>query len=144
LGNDFNIDEVEEKESLDSNYFLKDKGIVWFMAICACFTKFSTWGSNASFGVFLNYYLDHQNFANATKYDYALIGGLVVFCAQFLAPFAALAYNIIGFRLMMTIGVVLQNLGYILASFATELWQLYLTQVLLVGLSFVCIFIPAI
>lgn len=44
LGNDVNIENVEENESLESNYSSMDKGIAWVMAICACLTKFSTWG----------------------------------------------------------------------------------------------------
>lgn len=139
-----NLNDPEvESDYNDSKYPPKDKGIAWIMAICACLAIFSTWGSNASYGVFLNYYMANETFANASKYDYALIGGLVMFCAQFLAPIAALAYKIVGFRLMMAVGVILQTLGYILASFSTKLWQIYLTQGLLIGVSFVCIFIPA-
>ena len=144
-----NTRNTEEEKSItaedesDTDGPRQDSGMAWVMAICSCLAIFSTWGSNAAYGVFLNYYIANDTFPNASQYDYALIGGLVMFCAQFLAPLAALAYNIVGFRILMAIGVVLQTLGYILASYSTKLWQLYCTQGLLVGLSFVCIFIPA-
>ncbi|CAN3377362.1 hypothetical protein DIURU_003393 [Diutina rugosa] len=120
-----------------------DTGYAWFMAVCGLLAVFSTWGSNASFGVFLNFYTSHDTFPEAGKYDYALIGGIVMFCAQFLAPFSILIYQVVGHRPLMILGVCLQTAGYILASFATRLWQLYLTQGLLVGLSFVMVFLPA-
>lgn len=43
----------------------------------------------------------------------------------------------------MTAGVVLMAGGYIAASFAKEIWQLYLTQGLLVGMGIGLIFIPS-
>jgi hypothetical protein len=60
------------------------------MAICGRLAIFSTWGSNTSHGVFLNYYLSNQTLANTKEYDYAFIRGLVMFFAQFLAPIATL------------------------------------------------------
>lgn len=45
---------------------------------------------------------------------------------------------------VMSVGLVLISGGYIAASFATEIWHLYLTQGLLVGLGIGSIFIPAI
>lgn len=120
-----------------------DTGYAWFMAVCGLLAVFSTWGSNASFGVFLSYYTSHNTFPEAGKYDYALIGGIVMFCAQFLAPFSILIYQVVGHRPLMVLGVCLQTAGYILALFATRLWHLYLTQGLLIGLSFVMVFLPA-
>lgn len=119
-----------------------DGGYGWVIAICVMLTMFSTWGSNAGYGVFLNYYISSGKFEGASEYDYALIGGIVVFLAQGLAPFSVLAYKIFGFYTLCYAGVVIQTLGYILASFATKLWQLYLTQGVLIGISFVMIYIP--
>ncbi|EMG46492.1 hypothetical protein G210_3260 [Candida maltosa Xu316] len=120
-----------------------DTGLAWVMAFCAMMTMFATWGGNAAYGVFLNYYLTHDTFLEATEYDYALIGGMVVFLANFLSPISALLYKIFGFKVICFIGVVFQTAGWILASFATKIWHLYLTQGVLVGISFSLIFIPA-
>ena len=43
----------------------------------------------------------------------------------------------------MTTGVILMAGGYVAASFAKEIWQLYLTQGLLVGIGIGSMFIPA-
>ena len=79
----------------------------------------------------------------ATKYDYALVGGIIVFLANVLSPISALLYKIFGFRTICLIGVVFQTAGWILASVSTKLWQIYLTQGVLVGVSFLLIFIPS-
>lgn len=119
-----------------------DGGYGWISALCAMLAAFSTWGSNAGYGVFLNYYLSSNSFPGATPYDYALIGGIVVFLAQVLAPLSVLGYKMFGFYTLSYCGIVIQTCGYILASFATELWQIYLTQGVMIGLSFLLIFIP--
>lgn len=140
---DASADEEEgehgDKEDIDEP---PDGGYGWVAAFCAMMAAFSTWGANAGYGVFLNYYLSTDTFPGGGAYDYALIGGLVVFLAQVLAPFSALAYKILGFYTLCFIGIFLQTCGYILASFATKLWQIYLTQGVLVGVSFLLIFIP--
>ncbi|CUM51185.1 unnamed protein product [Debaryomyces tyrocola] len=131
--------ETRDKEDIDEP---PDGGYGWVAAFCAMMAAFSTWGANAGYGVFLNYYLSSNTFPGGGAYDYALIGGIVVFLAQVLAPFSALAYKILGFYTLCFIGIFLQTCGYILASFATKLWQIYLTQGVLVGISFLLIFIP--
>lgn len=130
------IHSVEEKE------LQPDEGIAWVMAVICALSMFSTWGSNASYGVFLNYYTTNDTFANATMYDYALIGGIVIGFAQGLAPFSAVLYNILGIRYMILIGVIIQTIGYVLSSFLTKLWHLFMTQGVLIGISFNFVFIP--
>lgn len=135
-------DDNDEKEEFQ-NGPPPDTGYSWIVAICAMLMVFSTWGSNAGYGVFLNFYINNGTFAGATNYDFALIGGIVVFLAQFLAPYAALAYKVLGIKITCTIGIIMQFVGYILASFATKLWHLYCTQGLIVGISFSLLFIPS-
>lgn len=119
-----------------------DKGYAWVVALCGTLAIFATWGANAGYGIFLNYYLSNNTFPGATKYDFALIGSLVFFCGLALSPVAALLYNVFGFRILIIIGIILQTAAYIMASFATQLWQLYLTQGILVGVALVIIFLP--
>lgn len=122
----------------------KDEGWrTWLMALVILLAFFSSWGANSLYGIFLNYYTSSNTFPEATKYDFALIGGIVVGFAQGFAPLSALLVRILGLRVVLILGVVLQTAGYILASFATKIWQLYLTQGVLVGASFACIYLPA-
>lgn len=135
------IDDLENNHSLLSDPSL-DSGYSWIIAVCGLLSIFATWGANAGYGIFLNYYINNNSFPNATKYDFALIGSLIFFCGLSLSPVAALLFNIFGFRYLMICGVFLQTLGYILASFSTKLWQLYITQGCLIGVSLVMVFLP--
>lgn len=120
----------------------KDRGIAWVMALCSMLMVFATWGANAGFGVFLNYYTSHHQFPGATQYDFALIGGIIVFLAQSLAPFSGFVCQMIGSTPLFVVGIIVQTGAYVGASFATQIWHLYLAQGVFVGLSFVMLFIP--
>lgn len=115
----------------------------WVVLFCVWLIMFSTWGCNSGFGVFLAFYLNENTFPGATKYDYALIAGLTVCLGQGFSPFVMVVMRIIGIRGTMIIGAALMIAGFILASFATKLWQLYLTQGVLNGASISFAFVPA-
>lgn len=120
-----------------------DGGYGWVVASCVCLIMFSTWGCNSGFGVFLAFYLNENTFPGATKYDYALIAGLTVALGQGLSPVVMVFVRLIGIKSTLLFGTVLMLSGFILASFATQLWQLYLTQGVLGGASISFIFVPA-
>ena len=120
-----------------------DGGYGWVSALCTFLTMFSSWGCNSSFGVILAFYLNNTSFPNANKYDYALIAGMTVFFGQVCAPFVMILMRVIGFKVTMIIGLFLNLAAFLLASFATKLWHLYITQGFLFGVSLSLIFIPA-
>lgn len=119
-----------------------DEGFAWIIAIIAMLSVVSTWGPNSGYGVFLQYYTAHDTFAGGDMYDYALVGSMDICLAQALAPLATLLYQLFGLKITVGIGLVLQSSGYILASFSTKLWHLYLTQGVLVGTSFCLVYMP--
>lgn len=129
----------EESEEL-LEYPVDGKFALW-QAFLAMLLLFLTWGANASFGVFLNFYMSHSTFPGATNYDFAIIGGIVVLLAQGLAPISWFLITMFGHTAVLLTGVFLQLAGYILASFSTQLWQLYCCQGVLVGASFSFLFI---
>lgn len=118
-------------------------GYSWVIALAALLATFATWGANASFGIFLDFYMQHGEFPGATKIDYALIGGTVMFLAQVCAPISSFLSRVLGPQWVIAIGCVIQTVGYILASFSTKFWQIYMTQGVMIGFSFLMIFIPA-
>lgn len=119
-----------------------DGGFAFWQAFLAMLMVFLTWGANAAFGVFLNLYLHNLMFKNATMYDFALLGGLVVCLANFLCPFTVLLVKVFGQTAVLLLGITIQTAGYLLAAQCTEFWQLFLCQGVMVGLSFALIFIP--
>lgn len=133
--------ESTHEESEEIREFPVDGKFAIWQAFLAMLLLFLTWGANASFGVFLNYYMSHSLFPGATNYDFAIIGGIVVLLAQGLAPISWFLITMFGHTTVLLIGVVLQITGYILASFSTQIWQLYCCQGVLVGASFSFLFI---
>ncbi|KAL3229724.1 putative transporter ESBP6 [Nakaseomyces bracarensis] len=120
-----------------------DGGYGWVCVLCVFLAMFSTWGCNAGFGIFLGFYFNNDTFPGATKYDYALIAGLTGALGQGMAPFAMILMRLFGIKGAMLIGDALLLSGFLLASYATKIWQLYLTQGVLAGCSIAVASVPA-
>ena len=97
-----------------------------------------------TYGVYLSNYLATDYFPGATPLDYAFIGGIEFGAAMLIAPLCTILTRELGRKYVMSAGVVFMSGGFIAASFAKEIWQLYLSQGLLVGLGIGSLFIPAI
>ena len=67
--------------------------------------------------------------------DYAFIGGIEFGAAMLISPACTVLTREIGRTAVMTAGVVFIAGGFIAASFAKQIWQLYLSQGLCVGLG---------
>ncbi|KAK6460387.1 monocarboxylate transporter [Scheffersomyces coipomensis] len=143
LSDDFKPETVRPEDEVVEGEHPIDGWFSILMSLCTMFLIVSCWGVNSAYGVFLDFYLSSGQFPGATQYDFALIGGLVVFLAQFLAPVSIIAFKIFGFKRVALFGVTIQTIAYILASFATKIWHLFLTQGVLVGISFAFVFLPA-
>jgi len=102
-----------------------------------------TWGIAASYGVYLSHYLAENTFSGATPLDFALVGGLEFAMAMLGAPLVTIICRKAGLRPTMSGGVILQTLGFMLASLsAGRIWVLYLTQGVLIGLGISFTFVP--
>ncbi|MCJ1367174.1 hypothetical protein MMC16_006306 [Acarospora aff. strigata] len=121
-----------------------DGGYGW-VQVGACFTvNCFTWGQVASYGVYLSYYLSSNAFPEARPLDYAFIGGFNFALAMLAAPLVTVVARKLGTRAPMAIGVVIQTAGFVSASFAGRVWQLYLSQGLLIGVGLGFIYVPSI
>lgn len=134
--------EQDESDNDNSSHSPPDKGYAWVVVISVFLVMFTTWGCNSAFGVFLSYYLSNNTFPGATKYDYALIAGFPVALCRLLTPMAVFLMNVIGIKPTMAIGCVIMLLGFLWASFAKTLWELYMTQGVLIGISMALISVP--
>lgn len=133
-------DSDEEKQN--SGYPPQDEGYAWVIVVSVFLVMFTTWGTNSAFGVFLSYYLSNNSFDGATKYDYAIIAGFPVALCQLFTPVSIFIMRVIGMKQTVAIGCVLMLLGFLWASFATHLWELYLTQGILTGISMALVSVP--
>lgn len=135
MGRDDVSEETQDDHPIDGIF-------AFWQAMLVLLQIFSTWGVNAAFGVFLNFYLGSDAFPGASMYAYALMGGVVVCLAQSLAPISVLLVKLFGQSQVLAVGILIQTLGYMLASICTEFWQIFLCEGVMAGLSFTMIFIP--
>ena len=90
-------------------------------------------GYDKAYGVFLDYFLAEGLYPNASPFDYALIGGLSVSMALIITPLINTSTRKLGTRPTLSIGLTLFTASLIGASFATEVWHLYLSQGVCIG-----------
>ena len=105
-----------------------DGGYGWVCVACVFWINACTWGINSSYGVFLQNYLNNDYFPGATSLDYAFIGGLSIAMALLVAPLSTYLDRRYGTRPVLAVGTVLEAGSLIGASFATRIWQLFLSQ----------------
>ncbi|GAB7341220.1 hypothetical protein MBLNU457_7504t1 [Dothideomycetes sp. NU457] len=124
---------------------IPDGGYGWICVLGVFILNGFTWGVAASYGVYLSHYLSSHTFPSASPLDYALIGGLEFAIAMLLAPLVTIITKALGLRRTLSLGVLAQSLGFVLASFAADrVWVLYLTQGALVGVGIGFLFTPSV
>ncbi|KAK5172445.1 hypothetical protein LTR04_005079, partial [Oleoguttula sp. CCFEE 6159] len=85
-------------------------------------------GYGWSYGVFLAHYLDTKTFRGASSLDFAFVGGLSISQALLVSPIATICTRLYGTRTTLLIGVFFETVSLIGASFAKEIYQLFLSQ----------------
>ncbi|KAH3676178.1 hypothetical protein WICMUC_002200 [Wickerhamomyces mucosus] len=131
---------ISTKTTIDE---YRDGGYGWVTVLSAWLVMFNTWGNSASSGVYLSYYISNDVFPGATSKDFAYLAGSVVCCGQIFAPFALISSSFFGLKATMFGALVLHFIGFILASFATKLWHLFVCQGVLIGISYAFMFVPS-
>jgi MFS family permease len=141
----------ETSEALEPNSQLPDSsidsappdgGYGWVCTVAAATINAHSWGFNSAYAVFLAYYLNNNIFPGTTSLQYALVGSLSLTCLMLISPVATLAVGKIGIRATMMCGVVLETASLLCASWASQIWHLFLTQGLVFGMGLGLIFIP--
>jgi MFS family permease len=110
-----------------------DGGYGWVCVACNFFINGHTWGINSTYGVFLGYYLSTDYFPNTSALAYAFIGGLSISQAVMIAPLATHIIHLFGNKVCLHIGIFLETLGLLGASFSTQKYQIILAQGLCFG-----------
>ncbi|THV80498.1 MFS general substrate transporter [Aureobasidium pullulans] len=137
-----NLQRVEQLE-IEEEDVPPDGGYGWICVASCSMINFFSWGVVASYGVYLSHYLADSVFPNASSIDFAFIGGFNFSMAMIVSPIVTISTRKYGKYLTMSIGIAFQTAGFIGASFAIRIWQLYLTQGLLVGFGIGFLYIPS-
>ncbi|GMM33521.1 hypothetical protein DASC09_008460 [Saccharomycopsis crataegensis] len=117
----------------------------WMCVFSYFMTSFICWGGNTAFSIYLSNYLEHNTF-NASAVDYATIGGLAFGVGFVFAPVNTYLVGITSANFVVFFGGLLQFVALFTSSYCKEIWQLYLSQGVLMGfgLALVSTPIPAI
>ncbi|CAF9905442.1 MAG: hypothetical protein ALECFALPRED_000617 [Alectoria fallacina] len=121
-----------------------DGGYGWVCVASVFIVNGFTWGVTASYGIYLAYYLSANIYPDASSIDFAFIGSLNFSMAMLVAPVVTILARKFGTQTPMLIGALLLGAGYISASFARRVWQLHLSQGMLVGFGVGFVSIPSI
>ncbi|RMZ80475.1 hypothetical protein DV737_g2996, partial [Chaetothyriales sp. CBS 132003] len=105
-----------------------DGGFGWVCVLCNFFINGHTWGVNSTYGVFLGYYLSHDFFPGTTALTYAFIGGLSISMAMVVAPLATHVIHVYGTWTCLHLGILLETLALLGASFSKQKYQIILSQ----------------
>ncbi|KAK3725155.1 hypothetical protein LTR37_000666 [Vermiconidia calcicola] len=116
----------------------------WVNTICSAMINAHTWGLNSSYGVFLAFYLRNDTYPGATPLEYAFVGSLSISVAMIISPVATTTTRFFGTHVTLFIGVALEAVSLIAASFATKIWQLFLSQGICFGLGMGFLFIGSV
>ncbi|ONH70496.1 putative transporter MCH2 [Pichia kudriavzevii] len=100
----------------------------WISVVCVLFINTFSWGLNACFGVYLNYYVTEKYFENANTEQYVMIGGLALGLSFTACAFTNGLCRHVHYKIIMTIGLIITFLSYWLASIATTVVQLIFFQ----------------
>ncbi|KXN66188.1 MFS general substrate transporter, partial [Conidiobolus coronatus NRRL 28638] len=120
-----------------------DSSYSWLMAATAFSIQFVVFGTIAIFGVYMAEY-NRLDIFHTTKSMLGLVGGL---CAAIYSLFALPSGFILakfGHRFSLIVGGTLFGIALVLVSLSTELWQLFASQSVLMGVGVSLCFIPTV
>lgn len=119
-------------------------GYGWVCTICCATINAHTWGLNSSYGVFLAHYLANNTFPGASYLEYAFVGSLSISCAMLVSPLATFTTRVYGTRTTLLLGVAFETASLIGASFASTIWQLFLSQGICFGIGMGFLFVGSV
>ncbi|KXS08963.1 MFS general substrate transporter [Gonapodya prolifera JEL478] len=113
----------------------------WVQVVASFFLLFCTAGPQWSLGTYVRFYTAEHTFPGATYFAISFIPSLCNLGFPLFGPFAGKAADYFGPRRAALVGVAIQVVGLILASFSTEVWHVLLTQGFLFGTGEVLIYL---
>ncbi|KAG0364982.1 hypothetical protein BGX24_004327, partial [Mortierella sp. AD032] len=107
----------------------------WVVVFAAFTSQMISSGMCNIYGVYQDYYFTEKFKGSASTFELAWIGSLAIMALDIAGPFTGSICDYFGHRQAALVGVIIMTLSLVAAAFATQVWQLYLTQGLLYGLG---------
>ncbi|XP_014703151.2 monocarboxylate transporter 7 [Equus asinus] len=118
-----------------------DGGWGWVVAVSFFFVEVFTYGIIKSFGVFFN---DLMNSFDESNSRISWIVSICVFVLTFTAPLSTVLSARFGHRLVVMAGGLLVSTGMVAASFAQQVYHMYIALGLISGLGYCFSFLPTV
>ena len=83
-------------------------------------------------------------FPGAGSLEFAFVGGLSISMALLISPVATTCVRVFGTQAALSVGILLETAGLLGASFASEIWHLFLSQGVAFGLGMGFIFVASV
>ncbi|KAI9373241.1 major facilitator superfamily domain-containing protein [Aspergillus egyptiacus] len=115
--------------------------LAWSQVALAHFVICNTWGYINSFGVFQSYYTESLG---RSPSDISWVGSIQIFLLFFIGTFSGRATDAGYFKLVITMGAVLEVFCIFMTSLCTKYWQLFLAQGIGQGIGCGLMFCPTI
>ncbi|KAL1914342.1 uncharacterized protein VTP21DRAFT_8981 [Calcarisporiella thermophila] len=116
----------------------------WLVVLGCFLIIFNNFGYIYYWGIYQEHYLNVEFRGQISTQTISYIGTIPNSCMFILGLFLGPMINRIGYRRSIVIGTASCFLGLILASFHTQIWQLYLTQGVMFGVGSAFMFFPAV
>ncbi|RUP43474.1 major facilitator superfamily domain-containing protein [Jimgerdemannia flammicorona] len=119
-----------------------DSIAAWLAVLSSFLVSFTCMGVSSTFGVYQEEYLARV-FRGSSVPAVSLVGAVQAGLMYGLGPVVGPVAERHGGRRLMVAGTTVMSAGMIIAGFSTRLWQLYLTQAMLVGIGASMVYFPA-
>ncbi|KAK0252230.1 hypothetical protein LTS09_012574 [Friedmanniomyces endolithicus] len=106
--------------------------VAWTQAALLHLSTFNTFGYTTAFGSFQTYY---ESTLGVSPSTISWVGSVQIFLLFFIGTFSGRALDAGYFRHVYITGCVMQIIGIFTTSFATQYWQLFLSQGLCMGIA---------
>ncbi|KAI9203121.1 major facilitator superfamily domain-containing protein [Polychytrium aggregatum] len=116
----------------------------WLVVLASFLVHYAVLGRQTSFGVFQQFFVAGNTFPGSTNLAISFIGAISISGLPLFGILAGKLADRYGYRLIGQLGTLFIATGYILASFSTQIWHLYLTYGALVGFGCSLAYFPAI
>ncbi|RYP63328.1 hypothetical protein DL769_007000 [Monosporascus sp. CRB-8-3] len=120
----------------------KEDLFAWIQVLGAFVLNLNTWGLMNSYGAFQTFYQLDMLRGN-TSSSIAWIGSTQAFLLFLVSLITGPLFDAGHLRWLLWIGSGLLVVGMFLASITSAYWQVFLTQALMTGLGFGCLYLPA-
>lgn len=108
----------------------------WVVVAAAFFLQFAAIGLRDSIGVYQRFFVINQTFPGSSSLAVSFIGSIAAAVWGAVGPITGFCIAKFGFHATAFAGGFIFLVAYTCASFSTALWQLYLSQGVMVGIAF--------